>query len=212
MQALKLVEQDQDLQSRAKTAREEQERLEQAAADAQTRHDRAKLEAKRNPSSKTVVDVEVARLQAENARETADAHAASIANLLADATRESARRELDEIQARFSKDEFEGSCSRVRDVIANVRRDLRGALSELRGAVAASNGARSRASLLAQALGEPDIYGAINFDQMLAELIPLRTNRHDGDDFVILRCFSPDGSDVARRIVLEINERFGGDR
>jgi hypothetical protein len=201
------------LQAQACTARgklaeleREAQAAEQAAQAAQAASKSAKtLEA----SSAATLQIQSTTLLAGNLRADAEAFRKANLTLFDQADRELKVDELTSLDDRL-KSEFSGHTTRIADLIANVPRELRGALLELAEAVVESNKLRSRARNLAQTLGAPDVYAPVTLDYLVNQIAPVPSS-YSGALPVSLRCFTTNGDERARRFVFEVNNLLHGD-
>lgn len=206
--ALSLVRED-DIQARAAAAQAELDALNSAAERAEIKAQAALEAFEAKPTRESAGDRDVAEQIAINARRKAQAFATEHASLFHEASTSAKRAELASLRAQLTPGEFESLRQRILDIVANVRRDLRGALTELGEQVRASNRIRHRAQRLAEQLGEPSNYQSVTLERILSEVIPLPPVG-TGVPSTKLACFSPNGQESGRRFVLELNELLGG--
>lgn len=211
--ALKIVEPD-TLQGRDAARRARLAELEHEAQEAEQAAEAAHVASKNaktlDEANAATSQIQSTTLLATNLRATAEDFRQASQTLFAEADRERKADELAKLDERLKPGEFASRKTRIADIIANARRDLRGALLELSEAVAESNGLRSRARNLAQTLGAPDFYAPVTLDDLVNSIAPVPTS-YSGALPISLKCFSTNASERERRFVLEINNPLYGD-
>jgi hypothetical protein len=102
------------------------------------------------------------------------------------------------------------------DIIAEFRRSYRGALVDLRDAVAAQNRLLSKAEALARSLGIEERFGSVNLQEVLEGVVaPLMSKnwQQDQTGYVSLSTYVQDGSSTGERFKFEMSGPiFGGNK
>jgi hypothetical protein len=104
--------------------------------------------------------------------------------------------------------DFMPARDRVADLVATFRKNLKGALTELREKLELHNVHRVEATSLSASIGTPEHFGTIKLDDVLANIVSplnLANWEHTGSGNVRLLCFTPNGQPGTERYTFEIS-------
>jgi hypothetical protein len=163
-----------DLQESAAQARAELARLKRAAELAAESFEAADaaFEMEPEPTKESFIERGLAEQRAKAAKRAYELHVSETAALLAEASREGMTSELDAIRESLAtrSKPFDAQRTRLTDVVAAFRRDVRGALLDLYSALTAHNVKHRRAQVLADALGTGENFRGENIDEILSSI------------------------------------------
>ncbi len=200
-----------DLQSQATQARDKLAELDHAAREAERAAAKALADFEDRPTEKTHATKAIAEQRSKNATRDRDSYAEEIAPLLADATRQKARADLEQLQPRI-RGMLPDATARVEDLLAELRRRLKGEMTELVAAITESNRMREQATRLASKSGYPQSFGRVTLenvvddiermlggdpDPLLSGRVQFRLGGQPGKRTIHLEltCFIPDAGD-----------------
>jgi hypothetical protein len=217
--ALKLVEQG-ALQARATETRNKHTELER---DAQAAEQAAQAALAASRAAKTLeaanasnVQVQSTTLVAANLRREADAFFAANKPLFDEAERELKTEKLANLdETILSRHAFDNHIARIKELLADFRRDLRGELVAFSETIRANNETRAMARRLAESLGRTDHtgrYQPADLRRMVNEIVPDVTHYSEMDSMANLSIVALNGEDGLKVRVHISDPLFGGSK
>jgi hypothetical protein len=208
--ALKLAPAPRSLQEDATSAAAELQRLGDVASSARARANEVAATFASAPTAELATENLVASQIATNAERELGAYADKIAPLLKSAERERQEERLAQHRELLRTAALVQQRSRIADLLAEFRRDMRGALLDLQDAIGSRNSVAAEATKLATALGRPENFGAADVEGILSEIThQQRPNDPHGDQHLGLSISNPTGNGARAVFVVAITESLG---
>lgn len=140
---------------------------------------------------------------------------AKFGTLLHRARQDRLRARLNELRSKTGAEAYQRQRDRLGDLVANLRKDLKGAIVEFLDAVAAKENAAREAEAIMVELGQPERFGRTDVSAVARALVaPLRAPNweHTGSGNIRFDVFTENGEPGSERFVLEISGPVGASK